>query len=70
MNFEKKIKELENVIEIKQKFIERILEEKKEMSKKITQLIDYQKSLKKPSMLKAELRRVKNIKKTIEDMTE
>ena len=53
-----------------QKFIEKILKEKKEMSQKITQLIEYQKSLKKPSMLKAELRRIKDIKKTIEDMTE
>lgn len=70
MSLEKEIEQLKKTIEIKQKFIEKILEEKKEMSKKITQLIDYQKSLKKPSMLKAELRRIKDIKRTIEDMTE
>lgn len=68
MNLEKEIEQLKKTIENKQRFINRILEEKKEMSKEITALIKENQKLRSPAHLKTELAKVRKIKKTIQEM--
>lgn len=68
MNLEKEIADLKRTIENKQRFINRILEEKKEMSKEITALIKENQKLRSPTHLKTELAKVRKIKKTIQEM--
>jgi predicted nucleic acid-binding Zn-ribbon protein len=68
MSLEKEIADLKRTIENKQKFINRILEEKKEMSKEITALIKENQKLRSPAHLKTELAKVRKIKKTIQEM--
>ena len=68
MSLEKEIQQLKKTIEIKQKFIEKILEEKKEMSKEITALIKENQKLRSPAHLKTKLAKVRKIKKTIQEM--
>ena len=55
MSLEKEIADLKRTIENKQKFINRILEEKKEMSKEITALIKEKQKLRSPANLNTEL---------------
>jgi hypothetical protein len=62
MSLEKEIEQLKRTIEIKQKFINRILEEKKEMSKEITALIKENQKLRSPAHLKQNLQRLGKLK--------